>query len=197
MNALVHTGSTKLRGNIFAGLIYLCARSDILGKQLWSASSGKKVALMSNTTGGDMFLELCEVAYKDPSELATMIKAISHVTKVSLDRKSLMELQITPSTTVFDEKNAVIGPTVLVNNEGQMIKMQCPSTTQISKHSLILAKLLQDALDEQKTITLNGNYYVWQEVFSHITNDMFLEDNRVNRMSLDDLIESLLSLIHI
>jgi len=192
MNALVHTGSTKLRGNIFAGLIYLCARSDNLGKQLWSMSSGKKVSLIPQTSGGDMFLELCEVAYKDPSELLTIIKSICHATKIAIDRKMLIELQQKQSSPEVDEsKTSPLGPTVLVNNEGQMIKMQCPSPVLIAKHSQALATLLQNALDEEKNITLSGNYYVWQEVLSHMTNDLFLEDNRVNRMSLDELLESL------
>jgi hypothetical protein len=192
MNALVHTASTKLRGNIFAGLIYLCARSDNLGKNLWSMSSGKKISLIPQTSGGDMFLELCEVAYKDPSELLTIIKSICHATKIAIDRKMLIELQQKQLNPGADEsKTSPVGPTVLVNNEGQMIKMQCPSPALIAKHSQALATLLQNALDEEKNITLNGNYYVWQEVLSHMTNDLFLEDNRVNRMSLDELMESL------
>ena len=198
MNALVHTGSNKLRGNIFSGLIYLSSRSDILGKQLWSITNSQNnstttTSLQNQTcNGGGMFLELCELGYKDSSELLTIVKAMLHVIKISLDRKLLIELQNNESSTIDIIKNITIGPTVLINNEGQLMKMQCPSPSIVVKHSISLALLLKDSVDEQKeNIILNGNYYVWQEIFSHITNDIFLEDNRVNRMSIDDLIESL------
>lgn len=197
MNALVHTGSNKLRGNIFAGLIYLSSRSDNLGKQLWSIANSQNVNSITSlqTQGGGMFLQLCEVGYKDSSELLTIIKAMSHVVKCSIDRKLLIELQNDESCaqSEIDLMNKItIGPTVLVKNEGQLMKMQCPSLSIVLKHSISLATLLKDSLDEQKeNLILTGNYYVWQEIFSHITNDIFLEDNRVNRMSIDDLIESL------
>jgi hypothetical protein len=58
-----------------------------------------------------------------------------------------------------------IGPTVLVKNEGQLMKMQCPSLSIVLKHSISLATLLKDSLDEQKeNLILTGNYYVWQEI---------------------------------
>ena len=212
MSALVHTGSPKLRANIFCGIICVVPRLPSLGSLLWSGNvqraSRTDVSLPStNSTDGELFLKLLENMYKDPTELSDIIAIMHLFTAQSYSIQKTLNVTETASKSVRDTKalSGILrgGPTVLVNNDGHMVKMLCPTPSAILIHSEELHTLLNNLLEKQKTATgdessnrenshdvvLIGTYYVWQEVFSHMVDDLILESS-VDNMSSDSIYEA-------
>jgi len=210
MSALVHTGSPKLRANIFCGILCVAPRLPSLGSLLWSGNvqrASQTLSLSStNSADGELFLKLLENMYKDPTELSDIIAIMHLFTECSYSIVKPLNGE-TASKSSRDTKALSLilrgGPTVLVNNDGHMVKMLCPTPSAILNHSEELYALLNDLLEKQKAvpgseptkddnaqgIVLNGTYYVWQEVFSHMVDDLILESS-VDNMSSDSIYEA-------
>ncbi len=212
MSALVHTGSPKLRANIFCGILCVVPRLPSLGSLLWSGNvqraSPTEVSVPStNSTDGELFLKLLENMYKDPTELSDIIAIMHLFTAQSYAIQQPLNVTEAASKSIRDTKALSVilrgGPTVLVNNDGHMVKMLCPTPSAILIHSEELYTLLNNLLEKQKTasgnesskqenshdVVLVGTYYVWQEVFSHMVDDLILESS-VDNMSSDSIYEA-------
>ena len=203
MSALVHTGSPKLRANIFCSILCVVPRLPSLGSLIWSGNVqrvSQTVSVPSNSVDGELFLKLLENMYKDPTELSDIIAIMSLFTSHSYALQKPLSLTDTASKSNRDTKALSVilrgGPTVLVNNDGHMVKMLCPTPSAILIHSKELYALLNDLLEKQKAtpgdaegVVLSGSYYVWQEVFSHMVDDLILEST-VDNMSSDSMYEA-------
>jgi hypothetical protein len=264
MGALIHTGSVKLRGSIFAGLIFVSTRSNSLGRFLCgpmstSSNINNNKLNSSSNNSNEIFIKLFELLYKDHSDLNNIISTINHVINISIKiqefRKNLKlninnysknnieaEIKINNKDIIdvddddnnnnsndddnIKDKNDTInelikdGPIVLVNNEGQMVKMVCPAPSIILKHSKKLSELFetlvqnqlisaQSILKKDKNNTnddtiikrvisnLTNNYFISLEGTYCVWQDVFshmvddyLLQSSLSRMSFNDLMEA-------
>ena len=179
---------------------------------------------------GRLFKDMLRSLSRDPSELKSTISIIAYtlrlavqvreakiVTKVQFTDKNIKQT-ISGRGGVNSAGKLEGGATVLVRNEGQLVKMLCPAPSVINTHSPDLKAFL-DAIPDDEGIKpfadetlgigvdkrerlrnsdkdnksalpiLAGSYTMWQEIFSHML-DNFLLDSSLSKMPCDEIIEA-------
>ena len=156
VSALVHTGSPRLRANIFSGIAFLSARSPQLGLLLWSGSVQGALERAAGGRGGDIFQKLVDSVYKDPSEMSSIVSFMHHVLHISLRRQGALIASSAAGVSVLEpspaDRSSYLqgGPTVAVRCDGTLVKMMCAAPAAVAAHSQSFAHFLQVTMDEQR-----------------------------------------------
>lgn len=165
---------------------------------------------------GEVFLGMLKGMLRDTTELKTILAVIAHTVRTALEIKKASNsgLQAERSLDVADRGEDKLrkskqrggsgsGPTVVVQDGGSRIKMACPEPSTVRRHSRDLAEILREMaereaareadvfapVDEASLPSLSGSYSLWQEVFSHMTNDQ-IQDPSITRMALDQVVDA-------
>ncbi len=215
-SALIHSGNHTLRNNIFYGLLYCVGKTTTIGKSLWCLTAGipggNDIILSEiDNLNGQVFYEMIQVLARDPIELKPIVSAIAHIIKISTNIRAYRAAAVESAAAAFaakDGNNTALshnitnrlhgGTTVLVEDNGQLVKMLCPASTAISQHSPDLSVYLDniasqppnDITGETKLAVLAGDYGLWQDIFSHMLDDGYILEQSLTRMPADKIIDA-------
>lgn len=183
-------------------------KSGNMGK----ARSSKKIApqapaapvvVVTEAKGnGEVFHSMLYALLKDPIELKATLGVVAHVLRSSLQLKYQEQQQLHEPADSQALTASSGGPTVVVDDEGSMIKMVCPAPAAVARYSAELGAALERiasqaskrpdiyaSTDIASLPRLYGSYALWQDVFSHMTNEK-LQDTSITRMSLDQIVDA-------
>lgn len=159
INAMFYAGNTKLRCNIFVGILLLSSRDENLGRyddqliyidpsqfslrQLWGIDLSDfdfQTKSSEQRQNDSVFAVLLERLGSNSDDLRSVVLLpLIHLLAVSLTTLPLVEPFPQPTSTT----SATSGPTVAVRSKLQMQKMLCPPPSDVVRHSPMLASILQ------------------------------------------------------
>jgi hypothetical protein len=229
-SALIHAGNPTLRLNIFVALLFLARKASDCGMSIWrmrtpsqqekqvytssekKGMTGKKENVLSGLVDvgldgggneeGEVFLSMLKALLKDVPELKVIVSIMAHTLRSAQEVKMAMVIP--------DEKDSKKleghlrgGPTVMVDDDGSLVKMVCPAPNAVLRHSPDLANILHQMAEKEAEVdadpfaangsrplpVLSGSYSLWQEIFSQMTSDR-LQDSSISRMALDQIVDA-------
>lgn len=159
VHSLIYSGNQKLKMNVWTGIVYLCRGNEKLSSLMWTTSvasqsssvasskPGKKTVVASPTVAekvqGMIYYHMMQqMATNDIKSFRSLLRII---------RLNIEELLTSMSTSLVAPRrersnlsvhSGIHGPTVLVDDEGRLVKMVCPNTFIVTRHSPQLATLI-------------------------------------------------------